>query len=158
MTDGEYRVVNIGHTERMENDPTFAFGNEVAEILLEMNDLEGALQEAEAQSDHGLAANIRAEMTALERQAIAFAEKQQRSWSPPVATITKAPSPHHTGNLRRPVRRRLSDWALNIGARLARRPTLVCGSLGGRNRFGVGRAEVSATVSATERGSIAINL
>lgn len=79
MVGGEYRVVNIGHTERMKNDPTYAFGNELAEILLELNNLESALKEAEAQSDHGFAAKIKAEMAALERQAIALAEKQQRS-------------------------------------------------------------------------------
>ncbi|MBR1128994.1 hypothetical protein [Bradyrhizobium iriomotense] len=79
MVDGEYRVVNIGHAERMKTDSTYAFGNEVAEILLELNDLEGALKEAEAQSDHGLAAKIRVEMTVLEKRAIAMAETQRRS-------------------------------------------------------------------------------
>lgn len=78
MVDGEYRVVNVGHTERMKTDPTYAFGNEVADILLEMNDLESALKEAEAQGDHSLAAKIQAEMTKLEKRVMALAEKQQR--------------------------------------------------------------------------------
>jgi hypothetical protein len=78
MVDGEYRIVNVGHTERMKNDPTYAFGNELAGMLLDMNDLEGALKEAEAQSDHSLATKIRAEMSALEKRAIAMAEKQQQ--------------------------------------------------------------------------------
>ncbi|MEY9575846.1 type II secretory pathway pseudopilin PulG [Bradyrhizobium diazoefficiens] len=79
MVDGEYQVVNVGHTERMKNDPTYAFGNEVAGILLDLNSLEGALKEAEARSDHALAAKIRAEMSALEKRAIVMAEKQRRS-------------------------------------------------------------------------------
>lgn len=78
MVDGEYRGVNVGHTERMKTDPTYAFGNEVAEMLLEMNDLEGALKESEAQGDHSLAAKISAEMNALEKRVMALAEKQQR--------------------------------------------------------------------------------
>jgi hypothetical protein len=79
MVGGEYRVVNVGHTERMKNDQTYAFGNEVAGILLDISNLEGALKEAEAQSDHDLAAKITAEMTALEKRAVAMAEKQRRS-------------------------------------------------------------------------------
>jgi hypothetical protein len=39
MVDGEYRVVNVGHTARMKNDPTYAFGNKIAGILVEMTDL-----------------------------------------------------------------------------------------------------------------------
>lgn len=79
LVDGKYQVVNVGHTERMKNDPTYAFGNEVAGILLDLNSLEGALKEAEARSDHALAAKITAEMSALEKRAIAMAEKQRRS-------------------------------------------------------------------------------
>jgi hypothetical protein len=77
MVDGEYRVVNVGHTERMKNDPTYAFGNEVAKILLDLNDLEGALKEAEARSDNSLATKIRAEMSALEQRAMTTAEVQR---------------------------------------------------------------------------------
>src|SRR6266446_6900461 len=36
MVDGEYRVVNVGHTERMKNDPAYAFGDKMAGILMEM--------------------------------------------------------------------------------------------------------------------------
>lgn len=78
MVDGEYRVVNVGHTERMQNDPTYAFGDKMAEMLLEMNDLEGVLKEAIARSDDDLAAKVRAEISSLEKRAIALAEKQRR--------------------------------------------------------------------------------
>jgi hypothetical protein len=78
MVDGEYCVVNIGRTERMKNDPTYAFGNEVAKILLDLDDLEGALKEAEARSDISFATKIRAEMSALERRAMTMAEVQRR--------------------------------------------------------------------------------
>jgi hypothetical protein len=32
MLDGEYRIVNVGHTERMKSDPMYAFGNKTAAI------------------------------------------------------------------------------------------------------------------------------
>jgi hypothetical protein len=62
MVEGEYRVVNVGHAERMKNDPTYAFGDEMAGILVEMNDLESALKEATARSDDALANKIRNEL------------------------------------------------------------------------------------------------
>lgn len=78
MVDGEYRVVNVGHTERMKNDPTYAFGNKTAGILLEMSDLERALTEAQASGDRALAQKINKQLASLEREANELIERHQR--------------------------------------------------------------------------------
>ena len=79
MVDGEYRVVNVGHTERMKNDPTYAFGDKTAGILLEMNDLESALREAQASGDRVLEQKITRQLSELEKEVNALVEQQQRN-------------------------------------------------------------------------------
>jgi hypothetical protein len=69
MVDGQYRVVNVGHTDRMKNDPVYALGNEIAGIIMEIKDLENALKEAQASNDTALARSISNELQALERKA-----------------------------------------------------------------------------------------
>jgi hypothetical protein len=69
MVDGQYRVVHVGHTKRMKNDPVYAFGNEMAGIIMEIGDLENALKEAQASNDTALARSISNELQALERKA-----------------------------------------------------------------------------------------
>jgi hypothetical protein len=78
MVDGEYRVVNVGHTERMKNDPTYAFGNKVAGILLEMQDLENAQKEAQASGDRALAEKITRQLAVLESEAMTLANLQAK--------------------------------------------------------------------------------
>ena len=82
MVDGQYRVVNVGHTERMKNDPVYAFGNEMARITMEMTDLENSLKEAQASNDTALARAISNELQALERKANAMMDKHQREHPP----------------------------------------------------------------------------
>lgn len=82
MVDGQYRVVNVGHTERMKNDPAYGFGNEMAGIMAEMTDLENALKEAQARNDTALARAISNELQALERKANAMMDKYQREHPP----------------------------------------------------------------------------
>jgi hypothetical protein len=78
MVDGEYRIVNVGHTERMKNDPAYALGNEIAAITMEMTDLESALKEAVAQSDNALASKIRNELASLGRKANTLMDEYER--------------------------------------------------------------------------------
>lgn len=78
LVDREYRVVNVGHTERMKNDPTYAFGNKIAGILLEMQDLENALKEAQASGDRVLAEKITRQMATLEAEAMTLANQQPK--------------------------------------------------------------------------------
>jgi uncharacterized membrane protein YhaH (DUF805 family) len=78
MVDGQYRVVNVGHTERMKNDPVYAWGNEMAGIMMDINDLENALKEAHASNNTALARSISNELQTLERKAHALIDKQQR--------------------------------------------------------------------------------
>jgi len=78
MVDGQYRVVNVGHTERMKNDPVYAFGNEMAGIMMDITDLENALKEAQASNNTALARSITNELQALERKANALMDKHQR--------------------------------------------------------------------------------
>jgi len=78
IVDGEYRVVNVGHTERMKNDPTYAFGNKVAGILLEMQDLENAQKEAQASGDRALAEKITRQLAVLEGEAMTLANLQAK--------------------------------------------------------------------------------
>jgi hypothetical protein len=78
MVDGEYRVVNVGHTDRMKNDPTYAFGNKVAGILLEMQDLENAQKEARASGDRALAEKIARQLAVLESEAMTLANLQAK--------------------------------------------------------------------------------
>jgi uncharacterized membrane protein YhaH (DUF805 family) len=82
MVDGQYRVVNVGHTERMKNDPVYAFGNEMAGIMMEINDLESALKEAQASNNTALARSITNELQVLERKAHALMDKHQREHPP----------------------------------------------------------------------------
>ncbi len=78
MVDGQYRVVDVGHTERMKKDPVYAFGNEMAGIMMDTNDLENALKEAQASNNTALARSITNELQALERRANALMDKHQR--------------------------------------------------------------------------------
>ena len=78
MVDGQYRVVNVGHTERMKSDPVYAWGNEMAGIMTDMTDLENALKEAQASNNTALARSISNELQALERKANEMIDKQQR--------------------------------------------------------------------------------
>jgi hypothetical protein len=78
MADGEYRIVNVGHTDRMKNDPTYAFGNKVAGILLEMQDLENAQKEAQASGDRALAEKIARQLAVLESEAMTLANLQAK--------------------------------------------------------------------------------
>jgi hypothetical protein len=78
MVDGEYRVVNVGHTERMKNDPTYAFGNKTAGILVEISDLEAALTEAQASGDQTLTQKINKQLASLEREANELIDQHQR--------------------------------------------------------------------------------
>jgi uncharacterized membrane protein YhaH (DUF805 family) len=80
--DGQYRVVNVGHTERMKNDPVYAFGNEMAEIMMEIKDLENAMTEAEASNQTALVRSITNELQVLERKANALMDKHQREHPP----------------------------------------------------------------------------
>jgi len=80
MVDGQYRVVNVGHTERMKNDPVYAFGNEMAGIMMDMTNLENALKEAQAGNNIPLARSISNELQALERKANALMDKHQREY------------------------------------------------------------------------------
>jgi hypothetical protein len=78
MVDGQYTVVNVGHTERMKNDPVYAWGNEIAGIMTDITDLENALKEAQASNNTALARSISNELQALERKANEMIDKQQR--------------------------------------------------------------------------------
>jgi hypothetical protein len=82
MVDGEYRVVNLGHTDRMKSDPVYAFGNQMASITMELLDLENALEEAEASGDKALAAKIRNELAVREREAHAMIDQHQSGQGP----------------------------------------------------------------------------
>jgi hypothetical protein len=78
VVDGKYHIVNVGHTERMKNDPVYAFGDEMARILMEMNDLENALKEAQASHNIALARAINKELQVLEGKANVLMDKRQR--------------------------------------------------------------------------------
>ncbi len=78
MVEGQYQVVNIGHTERMKNDPVYAFGNEIAGISMDLDDLESALKEAQASGNTPLARSISNEMLILERKAHELMDKHHR--------------------------------------------------------------------------------
>jgi hypothetical protein len=78
VQDGEYRIVNVGHTERMKSDPAYAFGDNMAAVLLEMNDLENALKEATAQGDVTLVNIINKALASLQSEANTLIERHQR--------------------------------------------------------------------------------
>jgi hypothetical protein len=78
MLDGEYRIVSVGHTERMKSDPAYAFGNKTAAILLEMNDLENALKEAIARGDDALVNKINKALASLVSESNTLVEQHQR--------------------------------------------------------------------------------
>jgi len=82
MVDGEYRVVNVGHTERLKNDPAYAFGDEMAGIMMEMYDLENSLKEAQASNNTAFARAISNELHALGRKWHALLDKYQREHRP----------------------------------------------------------------------------
>lgn len=77
MVDGEYRVVNVGHTERLKNEPAYAFGNQMADVISDLQSLEAALGEAEVSGDHGLAAKIRAELARRNAEGHALMDQYQ---------------------------------------------------------------------------------
>jgi hypothetical protein len=66
----------------MKNDPVYAFGNEMAGIMMEINDLESALKEAQASNNTALARSITNELQVLERKAHALMDKHQREHPP----------------------------------------------------------------------------
>ena len=78
MLDGQYTMVNVGHTERMKNDPTYAFGNKMAGLTLQMTDLENALEEAKARGDEVLAGKISKELAARSAEAHALMDQYER--------------------------------------------------------------------------------
>jgi hypothetical protein len=85
LVDGELKTISVGHAERMKNDPTYAFGNKVAGLVLEISDLENALSEAVARSDTAAVHKIKTEIASRESEAYALATVQ-------AATQKKAPS------------------------------------------------------------------
>jgi hypothetical protein len=76
LVDGELKTKNVGHTERMKNDPTCAFGNKVAGLILEISELENALSEATARSDLAAVHKIKTEIASRESEVYALSTVQ----------------------------------------------------------------------------------
>jgi hypothetical protein len=74
----------------MKNDPTYAFGHEVAGLLLEISDLENALSEASARSDVAAVHKIKTEIALRESEAYALSTVQlTRRKAPSVAPTSQ---------------------------------------------------------------------
>lgn len=78
MNDGQFRVVNVGHEERIRTEPAYAFGNEMAGIVWEMNNLEEQLKEAQSKGDVSLARAISNELKALGLKANTMMDAYER--------------------------------------------------------------------------------
>lgn len=77
VVDGEYRVVNVGQTERMK-DASYRAADEIAGILLAVDDLERAHGEAEASGDHVLARKIETELRNKTERALELSNALKR--------------------------------------------------------------------------------
>ena len=81
IVDGQYKIANVGHSERMESDPTYAWGYKAGGSLLKMQELETKLNDAISKSDFDLADKIKRELDDLAATTIREAEalKQRKA-------------------------------------------------------------------------------